>query len=249
MDKAQIQKMIDDTIARTLMSNTNEIVPRHNHNGSDSPRIPFSNISPFSPLNINNIGTSLGQTQAGSSALFDFSGNLVNPSLPLWSWGPMWFLNNQWNSLDIADVYLDVRQTTSQTILDTEADIVLYNFIGTQYPGEYDVATGKYETIEDSSGNRFTYPGFYLVTASVGITPTTSTGFVAIAVEVDGITDSSHVVKNPGIDFSINISVLSQRSISDYIAIRLGNATGGDIDTIASDDITYFKIKRIPGIY
>lgn len=250
MDKQQIQKMIDDTIARTLMSNTNEIVPRHMHNGSDSPRIPFSNISPYSPLNINNIGTSLGATQAGGSALFDFSGNLVNPSLPLWSWGPMWYLNNQWNSLDIADMYLDVYQLSSnQTIANGDADIIIFDTVGSQYPGDYDTGTGKFEPILNDDGDKFSYPGFYLVTASVGITPTNALGYVDIIVDVDGTTKADKVVANPGIDFTADISVLLKDSITDYISIRIGNGTGASIDTVNSQPITYFKIKRIPGIY
>jgi len=250
MDRATIQKMIDDTIKRTLMSNTNEIVPRHTHNGADSPRIPYSNISPYPPLNVNNIGTSLGQTQAGSTAMFDFSGNLVNPSLPLWSWGPLFFLNNQWNSLDVADFYVDVYQLASnQTITNGSADIVIFDTIGTQYPGEYDIATGKYEPIEDSSGNTFIYPGYYLVTASVGITPTNALGYVDIMVDIDGTIKADKVVKNPGIDFTMDISVLLKDDITDYIAIQIGNGTGASIDTVNNQSVTYFKVKKIPGIY
>ena len=250
MDKAQIQKMIDDTIARTLMSNTNEIVPRHMHNGADSPRIPFSNISPFAPLNANNIGTSLGATQAGSNTLFDFSDNLINPTLSNWSWGPMWYLNNQWNSLDIADFYVDVYQLASnQTIANGDIDIILFDTIGSQYPGEYDVATGKFEPILNNAGDKFIYPGYYLVTASIGITPTNALGFIDIVVEVDGDTKADKVVANPGIDFSVDISVLLKDDITDYIAIRIGNGTGASIHTVNSQPVTYLKVKKIPGIY
>jgi len=249
-------------------------VPFHRHNGSDSNRVQADDLVPYSIITSLDVNP---QTRAltnpagqGQSTLFDYSRSEYIPGQTLYDWGQSIYIGNNgasggqpnkiWADLHLADFYLSVSKTNTQTIASGNTDTIVFNALpeDTWYPtGAYSTTTGIFSVIQNQDGNTQTYNGWnsptpYLVTASVGLAPDTAVvpGESAdINIEVDGaIIYWNRFYFPSATDIVVaTISTIMFTPIESDIKITISNNTSDTLTTnIAGvEQITYFKLKQL----
>lgn len=246
----KIREIFPQLLKDNLMSFSNQTVPPHKHNAVDSPQLKSADLIPYQIFDVTTINNLTEQAPNGTIGLFDYSNNTTNPALSLRSWGILLRLSNFWNTFNIADFYLDVGKVTSQVIANGVTATVVYDQIYNQLGGDFDTATGIFSTTLPPlppPNNNLILESWYMVTACVGIIPTTATGNLAMIIVVDGVDRNSVVFFNRGTTFSATISCLLEVPIESDIKIQIINNTGGNISTAVGQVVTWFKIKQIPG--
>lgn len=178
--------------------------PYHQHIGPDSPQIKSNNLVPYTILRDQN--RVLPDTNIkGKIFLWDYSRSMLQA---LWNWGINIFLGlnedgtgNGWEHHNIADFYCSAELVSVQTIADATTEVILWDSGVFNRPLGYDPLTGQFNALQDPQNPSSTiiYNSWYLVTASVGITPSAPGGSVDINIEVDGSTPQYVTVANPGI--------------------------------------------------
>lgn len=253
MDIKSLNKLIDQRIEFQNNSVNSVSISSHTHNGSNSLQVNSSDLLPYKIYDVNTQPITGRDNTMGKISLFDFSTNVQNPSLAIWSWGQNIFLGNQDNPINFADFFLSASQTKTQNFPDSTTTTVIYNVLNFQYPLSYDISTGKFSTVPRTGTiiPRISFESWYLITASVDINPDpASNGIVGIAISIDGlIVDQVQFPITVGLSGSVNnftatISYLSEIPITDYIEIVIINTTGKDISSNAG----FFKIKQISGL-
>lgn len=272
MDETRLRQIIQQEIASQTRSLTSSSVYSHRHLGSDSPQIASSDLLPYSIVNDVNSNifntTYQYQAQSGQIALFDYSQN--QPVTDYYNWGMTMFLGNNdgkltWSEINFADFYLDAYQTTPQTITGSATATIIYDvFSNVEQPtGAYDITTGQFSVVNNPLGqpmdyNSYNKPLWYMVTASVGVAPTTGVAqgdYVNINVVVDGVVvawNRAYFVPDSAGDYDVlpiiaDISVLLSNPITSEIHIELDNGSASDVSTniAGMEQITYFKIKQL----
>jgi len=222
MNEETVRQIIQQEMNNYRTSFTSPSVTPHIHNGADSPKIMASNLVPYDF--IDDLQTSGGVTIPGYEGQIYYNKNI----------GVVYFyLNNQWNVLDINASGLQAYLSANQTIPDATPTTIIFDTVLYDPQSQYNSTTGVFQT-----------NGFYLITARATFESGLSGNPIELTIwsEDNNIPLATSYTIDNGDTVSAQVSYMA--NMSTAISVRVTQSSGGSKDLLSGLENTSLYIKK-----
>lgn len=253
------EDQIRSIVSSMLSSYSNSVVPWHVHNGSDSPRIPPTNLLPYTVSTgsgTNVLPSGKTNTTDGTIQFYDVGNAFVSvaDSSPLTDWGFNIGLGGIWNPMTLVPSGVAANLSIAQTFADSTPTIVIAdNVFYDLYPTAPNPPPSTQLTEYDKTDGTFTCAtaGNYMVNCGLNFDNSGgANGFVILtAIRETNATPIKVFQKYVDMQaadliFSIDISGIMQAQRNDLIYFQIEQTTGGNLTTL-TDENTWLNIQKM----